>query len=102
MGDRPATEDGFLVAQGFTRVDAALGFRSPRFDIALGIQNLLNTQWREAQFANVSRLSGETNAASCLSGTRASEASGTFNGCEDLHFTPGAPINFELTGTVYF
>ncbi len=99
LADRPATEDGFLVAQGFTRVDAALGFHHKRFDVALGIQNLLNTQWREAQFANVSRLPAETG---CPAGTRASEEGGGFNGCEDLHFTPGAPVNFEVTASVYF
>ncbi len=99
LADRPATEDSFLTAQGFTRVDAAIGFHHKRFDVAVGVQNLLNTQWREAQFANVSRLPGET---SCPAGTRASEEGGAFNGCEDLHFTPGAPINVEVTATVYF
>ncbi len=102
LADRPATEDGFLTAKGFTRVDAALGFHHKRFDVALGIQNLFNTQWSEAQFANVSRLPNETSAASCPAGTRASEEGGAFNGCEDLHFTPGAPINFEVSATVYF
>lgn len=102
LADRPATEDGFLTAQGFTRVDAAVGFHHKRFDLAVGVQNLLNTQWREAQFANVSRLPGETSAQSCPAGTRASEEGGSFNGCEDLHFTPGAPIHFEVTATVYF
>jgi outer membrane receptor protein involved in Fe transport len=102
LADRPATEDGFLVAKGFTRVDAAVGFHHKHFDIALGVQNLLNTQWSEAQFANVSRLPHETSAASCPAGTRASEEGGAFNGCEDLHVTPGAPINFELTASVYF
>lgn len=102
LGDRPATEDGFLTAQGFTRVDAAVGFRHKRFDVAVGVQNLLNTQWREAQFGNVSRLPHETSAASCPAGTRAAEEAGQFLGCEDLHFTPGAPINVEVTASVYF
>jgi outer membrane receptor protein involved in Fe transport len=105
IADRPATEDGFLQAQGFTRVDASLGWRSESLEVALDVQNLTNTKWREAQFANVSRAATETTPASCPGGTRATESddgTGAFAGCEDVHYTPGAPLNAMLTATLKF
>lgn len=102
IGDRPATEDRFLQAQGFTRLDASLGWRSEILEVALDVQNLTNTEWREAQFANVSRLPDEIAPASCPGGTRPIEEDGAFLGCEDVHFTPGAPLNAMLTATFKF
>jgi outer membrane receptor protein involved in Fe transport len=101
LADRPATEDSFLTAEGFTRVDATLGYRATWFEATLGLQNVLNTEWREAQFANVSRLPEETGPESCPAGTRPA-GEDTFEGCEDLHFTPGAPINAQASVTFYF
>jgi outer membrane receptor protein involved in Fe transport len=101
LGDRAATEDGFLTAEGFTRVDATLGYRGSWFEVTLGLQNLLNTEWREAQFANVSRLPGETGPESCPAGTRAVGET-EFEGCEDLHFTPGAPLNAQGSVSFFF
>jgi outer membrane receptor protein involved in Fe transport len=102
LGDRPATEDRFLTAEGFTRVDATLGYRSSWYEVSLGIQNVLNTEWREAQFANVSRLADELSPESCTPGTRPAGEEGAFEGCEDLHFTPGAPLNAQATVTFFF
>jgi outer membrane receptor protein involved in Fe transport len=99
LGDRPATEDRFLVAEGFTRVDVTLGYRSSWYEVNVGVQNLLNTQWREAQFANVSRLPSES---SCPEGTRPAGEPGAFEGCEDLHFTPGAPFNLQASASFFF
>lgn len=99
IGDRPATEDNFLVAQGFTRIDASAGYRYRNIELALSIQNISNTAWREAQFAHASRLKNET---TCPSGTRSVSDNGTMTGCEDVHFTPGAPINVQGTCIVYF
>lgn len=102
IGDRPATEDGFLTAEGFTRADLSASYRQERFEIGLSIQNLTNVQWREAQFANVSRLPQETDASSCPAGTRPAEEDGLFLGCEDVHFTPGVPFNLQATVTLFF
>ena len=99
VGDRPATEDRFLTAQGFFRLDATLGYRAPRFELALAAQNLLDTDWREAQFGNVSRLQNES---TCPAGTRAEAGDAGFTGCEDLHFTPGTPLSASATLSVYF
>jgi outer membrane receptor protein involved in Fe transport len=102
LGDRPATEDEAFEADGFTRLDATLGYHHALFEVALSMQNLLDADWREAQFANVSRLPTETDPSSCPDGTRAVEEGGVFLGCEDVHFTPGAPFNAQLTATVFF
>jgi outer membrane receptor protein involved in Fe transport len=103
IGDRPATEDRFLTAEGFWRVDATLGYRyKDLLELAVTGQNLFNVAWREAQFANVSRLPSETSPSSCPAGTRPVEDGGTFLGCEDVHFTPGAPINVQATATLFF
>jgi outer membrane receptor for monomeric catechols len=85
IGDRPATQDGSLTAQGYTVFDLTAGYRWRFLEILLSVQNLFNATWREAQFATVSRLPGEPAA-----------------GVNDINFTPGAPINVTATGIVYF
>jgi outer membrane receptor protein involved in Fe transport len=102
LAGRPATEDRFLKAEGFTRLDATLGYRHKRFEVSLAAQNLLNSEWREAQFATTSRLRDETDQASCSPGTRPVGEGETFLGCEDINFTPGAPINVQATATLFF
>ena len=84
IGDRPATEDGTLTAQGFTRLDATVGYRYAWVQLAVAVQNVFNTDWREAQFANASQLASESAPV------------------DDLHFTPGAPVNAQATATFFF
>lgn len=103
IASRPATEDAFITAAGFARVDASLGYKHQRFEVTVTLQNALNTAWREAQFANVSRLPNEQSSANCPASSRASVGeSGAFQGCEDLHFTPGAPINVQASVSLFF
>ncbi|MCK6545636.1 TonB-dependent receptor [Myxococcota bacterium] len=102
VSDRPATEDEALTARGFTRADLTLGARADWGELSIAIQNLTDADVREAQFANVSRLPSETSAASCPAPSRAVVEGGAFLGCEDVHFTPGAPINVLATATLYF
>jgi outer membrane receptor protein involved in Fe transport len=113
IGDRPATDDGALVAQGFTEVDLQLGWRMRWFDLALGIENLLDQQYRSAQFATTSRLPGEPLPGapvpagfSCGPGRLApapggGPANGLFYGCEDVDFTPAYPLTVRLMATLY-
>ena len=101
VGDRPATEDEFLTAEGFTRTDLGLGWDQEHFGLALRVQNLLDAAYRQAQFATVSRLPGE-GPGGCTSETRAVMAAGSFLGCEDVNFTPGPPIDLQLVGTLRY
>jgi TonB family protein len=102
IAGRPATEDRFLTAEGFVRVDASFGWDNERFGIQAQVLNLINTRWRQAQFATTGRLPGEDGPDDCPSGTRPIEEDGTFVGCEDIHFTPGWPIHFQVLATVKF
>ncbi len=59
MADRPATQDGSLVATGYAIVNAQLGVRWRNFELGADFLNLGDTAWREGQFAVSSRLPGE-------------------------------------------
>ena len=106
---RPATEDGFLTAEGVYLLDAFVSYRFRFVELGLSVENLTNSAYRAAQFATTSRLAGEAGIdappppAACPAGTRAQTAdSGQFVGCEDVNFTPGTPINIQARATVYF
>ena len=110
IADRPATDDGALVAPGFTEVDMHVGYRHRRFDVALDVENLLNSEFRSAQFATTSRLPGEPPIGSavpagfsCGSAGRlvAGPVAGRFYGCEDVAFTPAYPLTLRVTWTVF-
>jgi hypothetical protein len=102
VGDRPASSDGFFTAQGFLRVDASMGYKSRDFQLSLAVVNLLNAQWKEIQTTGVSRLSGETSAASCPAGSRPVSSNGSFSGCEDMLFSAGTPLNLQANASVFF
>jgi hypothetical protein len=97
-------------------VDAYLAYRWRFVEASLAIQNLLNTDWREAQFGNHSCTRDETfnpaNPNYAGSGNLLSQG-GPFvdrcgasyaqrNGVVDVHYTPGVPINLQLTLKAYF
>ena len=91
IGDRPATDDGALVAPGFTEFDLHVGYRHRWFDLALDVENLLDGEFRSAQFATVSRLPNEPAIGSAApagftcgrGGRTVTASSGGFGGCED-------------------
>jgi outer membrane receptor protein involved in Fe transport len=113
IGDRPASDDGVLIAQGFTEVDLQIGYRHRWFDLALGIENLLDQKYRSAQFATTSRLRTEPGVGaavppgfSCGPGRLApapdgSAPAGRFYGCEDVDYTPAYPLNIRFMATLY-
>ena len=114
IGDRPASDDGVLVAPGFTQFDLHLGYRHHRFDVALDIENLFNANNRAAQFATTSRLRTEPEIGSavpagfsCGSNGRlatapnGSSANGRFYGCEDVSYTPAYPFTARITATLF-
>lgn len=84
LADRPANEDNSLVAQGYFVTDAQLNYTRSRYQLGLSVQNLLDTRWKETQFATVSRLRGETASV------------------EEMHFTPGSPFFARLSATLFF
>ena len=109
IGDRPASDDGVLKAPGFTQFDLHLGYRHRWFDLALDIENLFNGVYRSAQFATTSRLSGEpavgasvpTGFACGSRGRLAPSMDGSFQGCDDVNYTPAYPFTARLTATVF-
>jgi len=84
LGDRPATEDEALTAEGFTVVDLAAMYRWKAIEFSLDIANLFDTDWREAQFANESRLPSEAEPVA------------------DIHFVPGNPLTVRGGAKVFF
>jgi len=80
--DRPANEDNSIVAEGYSVIDLNVGYNLKKLNFGAQIQNLLNTEWNETQFATESRLQNETAPV------------------EEIHFTPGAP--FFLKGMLEY
>ena len=78
IADRPGNDDGSLTAEGFLIFDVVAGKQLGRFAIELTITNLFDTSWREAQFAEESRVSE------------------TAPLVEQMHFTPGIPLTATL------
>jgi hypothetical protein len=82
ISDRPANEDNSIVAQGYTVVDANVGYKWKNFNVGIKILNLLNAEWNETQFATLTQLQGETAPV------------------DEIAFTPGTP--FTITGMFEF
>ncbi|MBO6574313.1 MAG: TonB-dependent receptor [Rhodothermales bacterium] len=78
LGERPLNEDGSLTAPSQFRVDAEIGRTFGSLDVTAAIQNVTDSDWDEAQFATLSRLSNEP------------------AGIEERHFTPGWPRALRL------
>ncbi|MEO9884099.1 MAG: TonB-dependent receptor [Balneola sp.] len=82
LGDRPATEDYSITAEGYFVVDAVLNYDYNALRFEVSVENLFDTQWNEAQFATESRLENEQNPVT------------------EIHFTPGSPF-FAKAGFSY-
>ncbi|HRI62314.1 MAG TPA: TonB-dependent receptor, partial [Saprospiraceae bacterium] len=59
LGDRAANEDNSLTAKGYFLLDAVAGWKKSNWDFGFSAQNLLNAEWKEAQFETESRLYDE-------------------------------------------
>ena len=89
IADRPANDgqdriDKPLDAKGWTLFDAVAGYRYKDVELAVDVRNLLNSEWKEVQFANTSKLRKESEAT------------------QDIHFTPGWPFTALARVTAYF
>jgi hypothetical protein len=78
IDQRPANDDGSLMAEGYLLLDLVATHAIGRAKLSLTINNLFDADWREAQFAESSRVS-----------PTAAEV-------EDIHFTPGMPMSAML------
>ena len=84
LDDRAANEDNSVTAEGYFLMDAVLNYAVGSFDFGLSVENILNTEWREAQFDTESRLRNEAQPVS------------------EIHFTPGTPFQARLSVSVKF
>ncbi len=84
IADRPANEDGSLLAEGFTTVDLEGGLRWKEVEVGVDIQNLFNATWREVSFATETRLAYEPRS---LTG---------------VHYSPGWPFTAVGHVALYF
>lgn len=74
LADRPANEDNSIVAEGYTIIDFNASYDFGALNLGFDIENLLDVEWKETQFATESRLRDE------------------LTSVEEIHFTPGAPF----------
>jgi outer membrane receptor protein involved in Fe transport len=81
IADRPGNEDATLVAEGYLLFDLIAGTRRGAWGLDLTINNLLDAAWREAQFAEESRVAPSAELV------------------EQMHFTPGIPLTATATAS---
>jgi len=79
MSDRPADETNEVTALGYGVVDFKLNYTYRKWTFGLSMENLLNTEWNEAQFAGDYRV------------TETAEPE------YGLTFTPGTPFFFKAS-----
>ena len=83
-----------LSAEGYFIVDLTAAYRWRFLEVGLVVENVLNSSWREAQFANTSYVVGRDDPAK--------DPRNGGHGVEDIVFTPGKPISVRGTLAVYF
>jgi outer membrane receptor protein involved in Fe transport len=84
LGARPLIEDNSIQAQSYFIIDAVFGYTTKKFSIGFMAENLLNTYWKEAQYATDSRLQGEPTSVN------------------EVHYTPGTPFNVRANASIFF
>jgi outer membrane receptor protein involved in Fe transport len=84
LDSRPADETNSVNAQGYLLMDAIATYKLNKFEFSLSGENLLNRNWREAQFKTTSKLKFETVPLS------------------EIHYTPGTPRYFKASVSFHF
>ena len=79
LSERPANESKTIVTRPYTVLDFTMNYTHKKIKLGIIIENLLDTEWNEAQFNTESRLFDETESV------------------EEIHFTPGTPFTARLT-----
>jgi len=80
VDNRPANEDNSIIAEGYFITDFNITYKRKNWSYGIIVENLLDTEWNETQFATESRLFNESEP------------------IEEIHFTPGTP--FYLRGKI--
>lgn len=84
LADRPANEDNTLIADGYFLLDANASWKYKNVTVRIAAENLLNSEWNEAQFETTSRLPFETEPVT------------------EIHFTPGSPLSLKASLEIVF
>lgn len=84
IDSRPADETNSTRAQGYFLLDAVAAYKFNKFEFSISGENLLNRNWREAQFNTTSKLNFETDPVS------------------EIHYTPGTPRYFKASVSFNF
>ena len=84
LGNRPAIEDYSLTAKGYFVTDAVISYAKNRYEIGLTVNNLLDTKWKETQFATETRLKNEAAPVT------------------EVCFTPGTKLMAHISLSYYF
>ncbi len=84
LDDRAANENNSVVAKGYFLMDGVVNYTKPKFEVGMSMENILNTEWKEAQFNTESRMFDETQPVS------------------EIHFTPGSPFFAKLHVSFFF
>jgi len=82
--NRPANEDNSIVAKGYFLLDGSINYSRSKYEVGFAMENILNTEWNEAQFATESRLTNEPAPIT------------------ELNFTPGIPFFIRAKLAVFF
>ncbi len=82
LDDRPANEDNSIIAEGYFVTDFNINYKLKNITLGIAVENLLDVDWNETQFATESRLQNE------------------IQPVEEIHFTPGTP--FFIKGMVSY
>jgi outer membrane cobalamin receptor len=84
IGERPANENNSVHAEGYFILDMVAAYRIKKFEFHISVENMLNREWREAQFDTESRLKNEIDPVS------------------EIHYTPGTPAFLKAGVTFNF
>lgn len=84
IADRVGNDTGTLTAKGYLLVDLIAGTKVGKLALELSIANLLGSDWREAQFAEESRVTPDAPLV------------------EQMHYTPGIPLTATVKAAYTF
>lgn len=78
VSDRPGNEDFSHIAPGHLVFNTGVSYEFKKIQFSVFVENILNTEWNEAQFDTETRLKGESEPIT------------------EICFTPGNPRNFQI------